>query len=435
MDERRIAGIRRKIILASTLSYFLVMLFMGGIIYVFTSVTERNEVGQVISYIAENDGDMPALDEGERESGQEDGDDPEGISWSFDHFLGLGNIFGGRDDYASRTRYFAVLYDTDGQMMEVKSRYMPGLDEERAQRLAQRAIDRLLDLGSIGTYYYGVMERQAGGTIVVFLDRTSQIFIVRRILYMTLILLGMGSLIAFCLMRALSHRLVQPEIENARRQQQFVTNASHELKTPVAVIRANTEMQEMLVGETEWTASTMRQVARLEGLIANLVMIARSRERDGSSELQLIDLSAPVLETAQTFAPVAGSDGKRLETDVQEGLHIFGQEADVRQLVSLLTDNAVKYCDPDGLIRVSLEKKGRQARLTVSNAYAAGEGMDTSRFFERFYREDSSHNEKGGYGIGLSVAQSLSQDLGGKLDVSWKDGVISFTFQVPVHKG
>lgn len=457
MSEQRIERMRKKFILASTLSFFSVMLLMGGLIYLFITLTERNEVRQIMEYIVENDGDLPeptlnpddqgqtvseensknsasdTEDTGLSDSGSDLGrDENEEMAWSLQHFFGTGNVIVGSQDFAGRTRYFAVLFDEEDCVEEVKSRHMEDVDTEEAERYARIARKRFLRMGSFDTFYYYVAERENGGTIVVYLDRTSQIFTAYRVFYFTLILLGTGSLIAFAIMRLISHRMVRSEVDNIELQKQFITNASHELKTPLAVIRANTEMQEMLEGETEWTQSTMRQVSRMEGLIKNLVMIARAQELNSGETLQKLGLSGIVKDTAESFGSVASSEQKKLTVDVQEELYIQGDESGIRQLVSLLTDNAVKYCDAEGEIHVILKKQGKNALLTISNSFSSDKPVDTSRFFERFYREDSSHNEKGGYGIGLSVAESLTRQMRGKLQAEWKEQRIFFHCRFPL---
>lgn len=135
-----------------------------------------------------------------------------------------------------------------------------------------------------------------------------------------------------------------------------------------------------------------------------------------------------VSETADTFKAVAETDGKTLKKEIPDGISLTGIESELRQLCTLLIDNAIKYCDENGQILVKLERRSRAARLVVSNSYAAGAGVNYSRFFDRFYRQDQSHNvDKGGYGIGLSIADSLVQKYHGTIDASWKDGVIRFT--------
>ena len=436
MNEQEIKRLRLRIIWMATLAFFTVMLLMGGCIYVFNEITQGNEVRQIINYIIDNDGDLPAPSYASREEESEEADDePETsagnndrMEWDLASFFGIGDVIGSTPDLAHTVRYFAVLLDPEGNALQVKSSLMTDLEEEEAQRYARIALERLFRYGHFGRFYYGSRKDDDGSAVVVYVDRTSQVAINNRLLYSTLVLLFIGTLISFFVMRIFSKGLIRAEVENVEKQKRFITNASHELKTPLAVIRANTEMQEMLEGETEWTTSTMRQVERLDGLIRNLVLIARSREKE-DAPAGMIDITPPVEETADSFVPVATSEGKSLEKQLQPGVMLLTSDSSIRQIASLLIDNAVKYCDDGGRILVRLSKNGKNVVLEVSNSYAAGKEQDYSRFFERFYREDESHSgsRAGGYGIGLSIAESLVRDLRGKISVSWKDGEITFT--------
>ena len=197
------------------------------------------------------------------------------------------------------------------------------------------------------------------------------------------------------------------------------------------MIRSNTEMEEIVSGESEWTQSTIRQVDRMNSLIRNLVMISKSRELEGKGAMTKISASDAVAETARDFASRAETEGKTLEQDVAPGLELVADGSKLRQLTMILLDNAVKYCDEGGRIAVRLEpaakwsKKG--VRLTVSNDYAAGKEVDYTRFFDRFYREDQSHNiDTGGYGIGLSIAEHICEQYKCSIRADWRDGRISF---------
>jgi signal transduction histidine kinase len=265
------------------------------------------------------------------------------------------------------------------------------------------------------------------------IDASTLINLNQSVTRSTLIICGVGLIITFLAVLALSGRIVQPEIENARRQKMFITNASHELKTPLAVIRANTELEELINGETEWTHSTLRQVDRLNGLIQNLVMIARAQEAEDPGTLTDVDASAAIIDTVRPYESLARQEGKTLSLDVVPDLHMTADESRLRQLAAILVDNAFKYCDEKGDVSVAFSRTriGRQMSLTVSNSYAAGKDVDYSRFFERFYREDTSHNtnreDRGGFGIGLSIAESICNQYKGTIRASWKDGIITFT--------
>lgn len=455
MTEHEIKRIRNRFIMTSTLTLFCVMLIMGGFIYLFGTITIRNEAQQIMRYIAENDGDLPkpdAIQNNDEESQGSDTDSgdehdnsfTETMEWSLQSIFGVGDFFGETPDSYYTTRYFAVLFDENETVSVIKTSHIAYIDEEQAEEYARIALDRPFRFGNFGRYYYYCADRESGGTIVVYLDRTEQLSLMRRVLISVLSILGFGTFLSFFIMRLLSKGFVRTEMENVEKQKQFITNASHELKTPLAVIKANTEMQEMMDGESEWSQSTLRQVDRMTGLIGNLVQIARAQEMtDG--ELAPTDIAAAVSETADSFAPVAASDGKKLEKEIPDSLVIRSSDSSMRQLTSLLVDNAIKYCDDGGTIKVELARSRRGAVLTVSNDYAEGANVDYTRFFERFYRQDEAHTisagtvtgssegssgertGKSGYGIGLSIAESLVKSMKGSIDVSWDKGRILFT--------
>ena len=457
MTEREIKRIRNKFITVATLTLFGVMLLMGGFIYLFGVITVRNETYQIMEYIAENDGNLPEPDELSSAGGSEGthegtSDMPENydssfsdtLDWSFGSIFGIGNFFGETPEYYYTVRYFAVLFDENERVTKIKTSHIANIDNEKAERYALAALDKFRKFGKYGRYYYYRADREKGGTIVIYLDRTEQLSLMRRILLSALCILGFGMCLSFVIIPLLSQSIVRTEVENMEKQKQFITNASHELKTPLAVIKANTELQEIMDGETEWTQSTLRQVDRMNGLIANLLQIARAQEKS-DGELSQVDIAATISETADTFIPVAESEGKRLEKKIPDSLVIRSNDSSIRQLTTLLIDNAIKYCDDGGTIRVGLEQSRRGAALTVSNDYAEGASVDYSRFFERFYRQDEARTisaeivsekaadgsqkstNRNGYGIGLSIAESLVKSLKGTIDVSWSDGRILFT--------
>lgn len=416
MNAAAIRTLRRNFILISMLSFIAVMVFTGGLINLTNNIKVRNDMSDVLDYIIENKGDMPEHDE--------DGEDSES---------GAFQALSPEARYSAR--YFAVLYDKDGQIAEdgLKLNHIRSVNQDEAVKLANAILESNSPFGTIGEYYfYKSAVYEDGSSIVVVMDASTLIDLNKSIIHSTVLICGAGLLLTFLAVLSVSGRMIRPEIENARRQKMFITNASHELKTPLAVIRANTELEELMNGETEWTQSTLRQVDRLNGLIQNLVMIARSQEAEDPGVRGDIDASAAILDSIKPYESVARQQGKSLTTDITPDIHMNAVESRIRQLTVLLIDNAFKYCDEKGLVHVSFSRVriGRQVRLTVSNSYAAGKDVDYSRFFERFYREDSSHSsneDKGGYGIGLSIAESICTQYKGNIRASWKDGIITFT--------
>lgn len=414
MNSKSIQKIRKKFILIAMLSLFLVMLFSGTLINVTNIFSTRHLVHQTLQYIIDHDGELPSIDEKK----------------ASDKTLSNKSIF---DEYSPEfhysTRFFTVIFDEENEVKEIKTRHIAAIDDTAAEQYANLALNKNFRFGRLDYYYYLVDQKSDGSTIVVFLDSTAHIKSNYRILYLSLAICIGGLLVMFILVYFFSYRAIKPEIENAQRQKIFITNASHELKTPLAVIRANTEMEEVLHGETEWTQSTMRQIHRMNGLIEKLVMISRSRELETQNTVANTDVTTVVNKSIDPFISLFKKEEKTLTRDIEEDLSMTADPDAIQQLTSLLMDNAIKYCDEKGLVSVQLSsvKKGKMIRLIISNSYANGANVNYSRFFERFYREDDSHNtDKGGYGIGLSLAESICQQYGGSIKVRWKDGMISF---------
>lgn len=456
MNDQTIRKLKNKFILFSTLSFTIVMVFVAGCMYAANALVTHSEARRVLNFIADNNGEIPDYEKSEFDVQPENIEEKSGLSISSDNdnsdngssevsraasrrsfyeqfsesleqFFAIGSHYAS-PEFAYSTRYFAVIFNADSGAEEVKTGHIAAVDRSQAVELARIARNRGKSIGRFGDYYYENRQRDDGSSIVVILDCTDNVATSRRLLNLSLILIGTGVLLSGIVMRLIAGRVVQSEVRNTENQKAFITNASHELKTPLAVIKANTEILEMMDGENEWTQSTMRQVDRMTGLIQNLVMITRAQEQDNRQDRVETDISKAVQETVHTFAPVAAQDGKKLETDIPDGLSMLAEEGQIRQLVSLLVDNAIKYCDAGGTIQVSLSRKGRNGmRLAVSNNYAAGKDVDFSKFFERFYREDKSHNQdKGGYGIGLSIAENLVAQYHGSIRAEFHDGVISF---------
>ena len=318
------------------------------------------------------------------------------------------------------TRYFTIVFNKDGTLARYNSVTWTYSDPKvMAVLQAGPYFDDLAD------YYQGSSEVGYQVTDTYEFSKSSGNSVSFGV-GVAVTLEGTAFVVFFGLLCLLSGKAIKPIIRSQQQQKQFITNAGHELKTPLAVISANTEVMEMMNGKNEWTESTMKQVKRLSGLVSELVTIARLDEREDIM-LEHFDYSETVKSVAQDFKSVAAGENLTLKTDIEDLVFVKADKKRLHELANILVDNAIKYCDENGTVLVTLSK-GRRVRLTVSNDYRNGANIDYSRFFERFYREDSSHTHigKGGYGIGLSMAESIVAACKGKISVSWKDNVITF---------
>ncbi len=427
MNKEAIKKLRRKFTWAAFFSFLAVMLLMGAMIFFVNHQSNMNQIRTTLNYLTENNGDISNRTHDEKAIQEfEDQSD-------FDRFISdmFGTGLDSSPEFKFSTRYFSVFLSYSGDVENVITTNIAAVSDDQATKYGNTAYENGSKYGQIEQYYYQLSEAD-DGALIVFLDCSSQNRVSYRLMNIILTLISIGALVMFLLVRVLSKRMIMPEIKNAERQKQFITNAGHELKTPLAVIKANTELDIMLNGENEWNTSTLRQTEQMTALIRDLIMIARAEEGEREENLTNTDISAAVRETADNLTPLAIQSEKTLNSDVTEGIMMKADEGKIKQLSTLLIDNAIKYCDDNGVITVGLTTKGKNIRLTVSNDYKDGAKVDYSKFFERFYRADESHNsEKGGYGIGLSIAESIVKQYKGNISASYSNGVISFCCVLP----
>ena len=331
-------------------------------------------------------------------------------------------------------RYFSVVYNEDKTLYSTNLDHLSNLSKEQALSYANKVIKNSRSSGvfKVGGQFYSYQITQDSKTkryLLVVLDSTNYLESRNDFFWLSIQLCFYSFIFFVLVVSGFSNFAIRPYIKNYENQKRFITNAGHELKTPLAIISANTELQELMTGENEWTESTKDQVKRLSNLINQMVVLARLEEQP---DVTLVDVnfSEVVKKVAGNFKSVIEKAGKKYEIKLQEDIHVKATEDELYELVSILIDNACKYCDEDGQIFVTLTKakRGKRARLTVANSYADGKNVDYSRFFDRFYREDESHNQKQpGYGIGLSMAESLVRIFKGRIWVSYKKGLIGFT--------
>ncbi|WP_235971936.1 sensor histidine kinase [Limosilactobacillus urinaemulieris] len=330
-------------------------------------------------------------------------------------------------------RYFSATLNRQNKRMAIQDDHILSVTPGEIQKLTQRVLKRQRTQGRIfykQTVYAYRVKNNGGKINVVFLDESLMLTKAREVTYLG-IFLGTISLLLYTVVLVLfSNSAIRPIIQAEKRQKEFITNAGHELKTPLSVISANTEMQELLNGENDLTKSTKEQVGRLTKLINYFVSLARLQEQPQMT-LSVIDASQITNQVADNFKNVILQDGKHFKKSVTSDLAVRANEHYFYELVSILLDNANKYCDPHGdvFLNLKLGKRKKNVILSVTNSFVDGKNVDYNRFFERFYREDKARTvskKKSGYGIGLSMAQSIVKSFGGQIKASYSNGKISF---------
>ena len=321
------------------------------------------------------------------------------------------------------SRYFVVHVGAGGETALQDRTRMMDADEEEINSIATQALRNGRESGFYGDYLYSVSEG-LGGKTAVFLNCETRLNSVRRLALISAIACAGCILIAWLLVALFSRRAIKPLVDNAIMQKRFITDAGHELKTPLTVISANMDVLTLETGPNEWIQSTQKQVANMRGLVNEMIYLSRLDEEDAKLKREDVDLSKLVREAAEPFVGMADFSGKAMTVEVEDSIRLIGDGAALQRLVSILCDNAVKYAPDGDTIRLILSRGKRDAVLKVENGIGRPLSQDQlAHLFDRFYRTDDSRSrESGGYGIGLSVAKAIVEKHGGTILAQQEDG-------------
>ena len=314
-----------------------------------------------------------------------------------------------------------VLKD-DGEPVTIDTGKIAAVTTEDALVMARRLFSENRTTGYEGTFKY-LITRQTDNNLCIFVDRTRALKSVKDFMWISL-LVSLGAAAAiFILVFAFSGVVIKPVAESYEKQKKFITNAGHELKTPLAVINSCTEVIEMEQGESKWTKGITSQTERLAALTGELVALARMDEGGAQLTVEDFSLSETVSEILDPFSIMAERRQITFTSDIQPDINYKGDKSLIAKLCSIMADNAVKYTPEGGSISFSLARKGKRITLTSENTAENVEKGAHPELFDRFRRGDSSHSsDTPGYGIGLSMAQSVANAHGGRIDAFSKDG-------------
>ncbi len=329
------------------------------------------------------------------------------------------------------TRYFSVTFNNNGEVIKVNIDRIAAIDELSAESYATSLYNNSKTKGFFKNYRYQSKTRDTE-TLYVFIDCQHDLITFREFLYASLLFSLIGTTTIFLLVFFSSKIILKPISESYEKQKHFITDASHELKTPLTVIDASADVLEMEVGENEWITSIKDQVTRLTKLTEDLLMLSRMNE---TNRVIFTDFSlSEVLEDSiKRFESVAISQGKTIETNIPNNISYNGEINMISQLFSILLDNALKYTNEKGLIKVSLSETEKNKKIVFYNTCENIEIGNHDYLLERFYRKDSSRNSNtGGHGIGLSIAKSIIDNHKGKINIKSDDGKsITITITLP----
>ncbi len=333
-----------------------------------------------------------------------------------------------RRDYQLST-FYSVAFADDGSVLAVDNGEKKIYSEEELESIAKEILSKERSSGRSDDLSY-IVSRRSGYTLVAFMDITVTESSLSMLLHNILIIGGAALVLLFFISLFLSRQIIRPLEENDRQQKQFISDASHELKTPVSVISANAELLSRQIGENEWLSNIQYENDRMGGLVKQLLDL--SRAENAEVQMEQVDFSRLVTGETLAFESLAFDNGKTLQCGIEDGIFLSGNNSQLTQLVSILLDNAIRHSSGEA-VELSLEHKGNEAVLSVENDGEAIPPEKQKHLFERFYRVDEARDGEGHhYGLGLAIAKAIVEKHHGSIGVSCQEGKVKFTAAIPI---
>ena len=328
------------------------------------------------------------------------------------------------------SRYFSVLLNQTGDIIYTETSRIISVDTSMAISYADAVTESGTNRGFIDQFRF-VLTSEGDTTRITFLDCGRKLDTYHSFLFSSICMALTGFVIVSIIIFFFAGKFIRPIAESYEKQKRFITDAGHEIKTPLTIINANADVLEMDIGENECLEDIRQQAKRLTTLTNDLVYLARMEESENRLQMIEFPVSEIVQETAMSFKTPVQAQEKKFTCEVQPMLSMRGNDKAIRQLVSILMDNALKYSPAGGSILLRFIKQNKTLFLTVYNTTeTAIDSMNLDHVFDRFYRLDPSRNSRtGGHGIGLSVAKAITAAHGGKIKADTKDG---HSFQITV---
>ena len=317
------------------------------------------------------------------------------------------------------TRFFFVSFSKDGKVLNINVDKIAAIDNIEAEEIARDLLTSEDERGFVLNYRY-LKNTTKEGTAIFFLDCTRSFNFALTFLLWSLIISILSVLTIFVLLWIISNKVTSPYVENYEKQKRFISNAGHDIKTPITIINADVELLELEYGKNEWIDDIKKQTERMTALTTELIYLTKI---DANSDVKMLPfpISDIVEETMQSFSSVAATKKLKFAATITPAVTCKGNESSIRKLLVILFDNATKYTPSGSEITVSLKPSGRNIHFRITNPAKDLTEEMILRIFDRFYRSDSARSTNGGFGIGLSVANAIVTAHKGKITAK-KDG-------------
>ena len=406
-----IRQLRKKFIRISIAAVASVMVLLCAAVNVAYFLSVDAHLNDTIEMISDNHGRMPDFKDG-RPAAPQAGETARPIPRRFN------------EETPFSTRFFVLYYSADGELLRADLDKIAAVqDDGDVQRYLAFALKQDEGAGYTDGYKYRITQTSDGSFEAVFLNDYEQIGAVKTVLLVSVLATVFCIALISVLIVLFSKKAMAPVIESDQRQKQFITDASHELKTPITVIRTSLRVLEMEVGRQKWIDKATAQTDKLTDLVNSLVTLSKLNEGENTFHAAAFNVSEALRETAESFEDFAQQNGHALNIRIEPDIRFTGDEYAVRQLVSVLLDNAVKYASEGSPIEFHLEKEKKGVQIRTKNECDDLNTDDFDKLFDRFYRADKSRSSaKGGFGIGLSMAKTICEAHHGTISARSADG-------------
>lgn len=395
--------IRWRLILTAMLAFFAVVALTVALVNLLAGYIVSAQADQTLSYIAHYEEGKPG--------------DPEKAA----NQSGMFAAFPDAESYYS-TRFFIVRFDAERNVASSYTEQVETVDEAEAERLARTALAGNREKGYVEAYRY-TLRKVGDGATVIFVNTASGLLFTHWLRRLSLFVALASLALSFVLVYLFSGKAIQPIARSIEQQKQFITDASHELKTPLTSISASIDVISLEHGDDEWTDNVREQTERMTRLVGELVTLSRLDEELPLPVKETFSVSNAAWELVEVYRPQAKAHQKQFDAEIQEDVTMHGDKDAVQRMLSVLLDNAIRYSDPAGSIRLSVGQKRGKVRIEVFNTCDIEAPPDVSRLFDRFYRPDDSRSkDTGGTGVGLAIARAVAEAHGGTITAACPDG-------------
>lgn len=401
--------LKKKIIFIEMTAFLIVTILILGIINIVLSYQANQTNTRLLNMISNNSGKFPYVNKND------------------DNKLAFGGKITQETQYT--TRYFIVNTDEEGNIEESDLGHIAEVSSGELPDIVKSVLNKDNEEGSYLHYKYKVVEKNGGYTLY-FVDNYTQTLFIKYVMKISIFIAIIAMIVVFIIVYLLSGKAIEPILRNFEKQKRFITDAGHELKTPLAAISANADVLTLTVGKNDSINRIKKQTRQLNALIQEMLTLAKLEDYEKKSEFSKVDLSLLMKDVILELEPIAENSNKKLLINIEDDICIFGDNFGLQHLISVLLDNAIKYCTDKGTITARLSRSGKKILMEIRNTGNVDGVEDLNRLFDRFYRADKSRSKAtGGFGIGLSIAKAVVENHHGEISVQNNNGEVSFLVQ------